>query len=263
MGVTDVDTMLMILGVSVDMEPDAMDYVTTEMIRGFNDLARTAVTNVTGGQTVRNPWPMIGGVASSTCQEGVDFIRPIYGQPGDVIVLTKPLGTQIAVNMFEWMRTAAKFNRVKNVLTIDEIVYSYKMAMTSMSYLNLDAAKLMRKYNAHGCTDVTGFGMLGHSGNLAKEQEQAVDLVIHTLPIIKNMIKVEKHLNNNWKLFMGRSAETSGGLMIMMTPEDAKSFIEEYKQISGHDAWIVGDVVEGSRKGVVTENPTLIDVQEW
>lgn len=263
MGVTDVDTMLMILGVSVDMEPDAMDYVTTEMIRGFNDLARTAVTNVTGGQTVRNPWPMIGGVASSTCQEGVDFIRPIYGQPGDVIVLTKPLGTQIAVNMFEWMRTAAKFNRVKDVLTIDEIVYSYKMAMTSMSYLNLDAAKLMRKYNAHGCTDVTGFGMLGHSGNLAKEQEQAVDLVIHTLPIIKNMIKVERHLNNNWKLFMGRSAETSGGLMIMMTPEDAKSFIEEYKQISGHDAWIVGDVVEGSRKGVVTENPTLIDVQEW
>ena len=263
MGVTDVDTMLMILGVSVDMEPEVMDYVTKEMIRGFNDLARTAVTNVTGGQTVRNPWPMIGGVASSTCREDIDFIRPVHGQPGDVIVLTKPLGTQIAVNMFEWMRTEAKFNRVKDILTVDEIVESYKMAMTSMSYLNLDAAKLMRKHHAHGCTDVTGFGMIGHSGNLAKEQELPVDLVIHTLPIIKHMIRVERHLNNNWKLFMGRSAETSGGLLIMMSAEDAKSFIEEYKQVSGHDAWIVGDVVEGTRQGIVKENPTLIEVQEW
>ena len=43
------------------------------------------MTNVTGGQTVRNPWPMIGGCASSTCREGEDFIRPIYGKEGDVI----------------------------------------------------------------------------------------------------------------------------------------------------------------------------------
>ena len=263
MGVTDVDTMLMILGVSVDMEPDVMDYVTKEMIRGFNDLARTAVTNVTGGQTVRNPWPMIGGVASSTCQEDVDFIRPVRGQPGDVLVLTKPLGTQPAVNVFEWMRTAAKFNRVKTILTIDEIVESYKMAMDSMAFLNLDAAKLMRKHHAHGCTDVTGFGILGHTSNLAKEQEQAIDLVVHTLPIIKHMIKAEKHMNNVWQLFSGLSAETSGGMLIMMTPEDAKNFIEEYKQVTGHDAWIVGDVVEGSRKGIVKDDPTLLEVNEW
>lgn len=82
MGVVDVDTMLMILGVSVDMDPVAMDYVTKELIRGFNDQARVAVTNVTGGQTVRNPWPMIGGVASSTCRENDDFIRPVHGQSG-------------------------------------------------------------------------------------------------------------------------------------------------------------------------------------
>lgn len=263
MGVVDIDTMLMILGVSVDMEPKAMDYITQELIRGFNDQARVAVTNVTGGQTVRNPWPMIGGVACSTCREDEDFIRPVHGQVGDVLVLTKPLGTQLAVNMFEWMRTAAKYNRVKDIITVDEIVAAYKMAMCSMSYLNLDASKLMWKYHAHGCTDVTGFGMLGHSDNLAKEQENEVDLVIHTLPIIKGMIKVERHLNDNWKLFYGRSAETSGGLLIMMTPEDAAKYIEEYKQISGHDAWIVGEVVEGTRRGIVKENPTLIEVEEW
>ena len=157
----------------------------------------------------------------------------------------------------------AKFNRVKDLLTVDEIIAAYKMAMTSMSTLNLDAAKLMRKYDAHGCTDVTGFGILGHANNLAQEQEDAVDLVIHTLPIIRSMAKVERHLNNQWKLFFGRSAETSGGLLIMMTPENAAAYVEEYKQVTGHDAWIVGEVTEGERRGIVKEDPTLIEVMEW
>ena len=274
MGVTEVDTMLMILGVSVDMEPNAMDYVTKEMIRGFNgfpyfccvdfsDQARVAVTNVTGGQTVRNPWPMIGGVASSTCREGEDFIRPIHGEPGDVIVLTKPLGTQLAVNMFEWLRTAAKFNRVKSILSVDDVVASYKLAMESMSTLNLDAARLMWRHNAHACTDVTGFGVTGHASNLAAEQEKAVDLVVESLPIIRNMARVETHLHNNWNLFQGRSAETSGGLMILMRPEDAQAYIEEYKAVTGHAAWVIGRVVEGQRRGYVVENPALIEVAEW
>lgn len=65
MGVTDVDTMLMILGVCREMSDKERDVVTTQMIRGFNDLARLAQTNVTGGQTVMNPWPIVGGVAMS------------------------------------------------------------------------------------------------------------------------------------------------------------------------------------------------------
>ena len=132
-----------------------------------------------------------------------------------------------------------------------------------MSFLNLEGAKLMRKYHSHGCTDVTGFGVLGHSNNLAQEQEEEVDLVIERLPIIKNMIKIEKHLNNNWNLFKGRSAETSGGLMIMMTKEDAENYIREYKEITGHDAWIIGKVVKGSRRGYVVDDPELIEVEDW
>ena len=77
------------------------------------------------------------------------------------------------------------------------------------------------------------------------------------------MIKVEKHLNNNWNLFKGRSAETSGGLMIMMSRENAEKYIQEYKEITGHDAWIIGKVMKGSRKGVVVENPTLLEVEDW
>jgi selenide, water dikinase len=65
MGVTEVDTMLMMLGVCRDMNDIERDVVTTQLIRGFNDLAREAHTNVTGGQTVMNPWPLVGGVAMS------------------------------------------------------------------------------------------------------------------------------------------------------------------------------------------------------
>lgn len=45
-----------------------------------------------------NPWPIIGGVANVVCNED-EYIRPNYGEAGDVIVLTKPLGTQVAVNL--------------------------------------------------------------------------------------------------------------------------------------------------------------------
>jgi selenide,water dikinase len=48
-----------------------------------------------------NPWPMIGGTANVTCFEN-EYQRVDRGQPGDVLVLTKPLGTQVAVNVHEW-----------------------------------------------------------------------------------------------------------------------------------------------------------------
>lgn len=63
MGVTDADTLLMILAVSLDMTSEERDAVATAMIRGFNDAAKEAGTNVTGGQSVQNPWPLIGGAA--------------------------------------------------------------------------------------------------------------------------------------------------------------------------------------------------------
>ena len=60
MGVTDVDTMLMLLIVSLDMEPADRDIVTAAMIRGFTACAAEVGTNVTGGQTVQGPWPTLG-----------------------------------------------------------------------------------------------------------------------------------------------------------------------------------------------------------
>lgn len=75
----------------------------------------------------------------------------------------------------------------------------------------LTAARLMHKYNAHGCTDVTGFGILGHAANLAKVQKNEVSFVIHNLPVIAKMTAVTRMFKNDaFGLLKGTSAETSG-----------------------------------------------------
>ena len=74
----------------------------------------------------------------------------------------------------------------------------------------LVAARLMHKYNAHGATDVTGFGLLGHAKNLARIQKNEVGFVIHNLPVIAKMAAVSKACGNLFGLLQGNSAETSG-----------------------------------------------------
>ena len=68
----------------------------------------------------------------------------------------------------------------------------------------------MHKYNAHGATDVTGFGLLGHAQNLARIQSAEISFVIHNLPIIAKMSAVSKACGNMFSLMSGQSAETSG-----------------------------------------------------
>ena len=67
-----------------------------------------------------NPWPIIGGVATSVCSED-EFINPIHLEIGDVVVLTKPLGTQPAVNAHQWKCLENQFwDRIKNIITPEE-----------------------------------------------------------------------------------------------------------------------------------------------
>ncbi|KAF4323073.1 hypothetical protein BBO99_00003526 [Phytophthora kernoviae] len=259
MGVTEVDTMLMILGVCRDMSETQRDIVTTQMIRGFNDLARQAQTNVTGGQTVMNPWPIVGGVAMSVRSES-QIIRPENAVVGDVIVLTKPLGTQVAVNVFQWKKKTERWLRVDKVVTPKDADVAFEMASESMSRLNLNAAKMMHKYGAHSATDVTGFGILAHARNQAKSQLGDVAFELHTLPIIKNMTKVNEAIGNSFKLLDGFAAETSGGLLLCLPAENADAYIRELRELDGKPAWIVGRVVAGSKDAHIVPNPKIIEV---
>jgi len=72
------------------------------------------------------------------------------------------------------------------------------------------AANVMMQYNAHGATDVSGYGLLGAAQALAKSQEQEVDFVIHNLPVIAKMFSVNKVVGDMFNLTKGLSPETSG-----------------------------------------------------
>ncbi|PRP80848.1 hypothetical protein PROFUN_11403 [Planoprotostelium fungivorum] len=250
MGVVDCDNLLMILAASNEMEKEERNISTRLMIQGFNDQAESAGTSVTGGQTVINPWPIIGGTASSVCSRG-EFITPDDAREGDVLVLTKPLGIQIAVNVHQWKNLPAKADKYQSVLqhiTEEEADQAYRNAVKSMSRLNKNAARLMHKYGAHAATDVTGFGILGHARNLAQNQKRSVDFHLHTLPILRGMAVVDEKVNS-WGLLRGVSAETSGGLFIALPSESVKSFCSELEQLDGSPVFIVvarGDDEKGN-----------------
>jgi len=264
MGIVDCDNMLMILAASIDMAKNEQDIVTRLMIEGFNDQAKFAGTAVTGGQTVKNPWPIIGGVATTVCKDQ-DFIMPENAKVGDVLVLTKPLGTQVAVNAHQWLRTRpASWQKVEDIITPEEAIRAYDVAGISMSRLNRNAAALMHKHGAHAATDVTGFGILGHGRNLAKNQKEALHFEIHTLPIIRSMRQVDERVQI-FSLLKGLSAETSGGLLVSIPADKAEGFCKELEEKDGHPAWIIGHVVKSDEDRsknscTILPNPSFIDV---
>ena len=100
--------------------------------------------------------------------------------------------------------------------------------MDSMARLNRIGARLMHKYNAHGATDVTGFGLLGHAQALARNQKNEVSFVIHNLPVIAKMAAVAKACGNMFQLLQGHSAETSGGLLICLPREQAAAYCKVF-----------------------------------
>lgn len=154
-GVEYCDFMLMLLAASRDMPANERNICTREMIRGFRDACDEAEVPITGGQTVLNPWPIIGGVATSIVAEG-EFVKSDGAQVGDVLVLTKPLGTQIAANVHQWRREEHRFWTKcleKEILTEQEAEDMMHQAVLSMARLNRNGGRIMRKYDGHACTD--------------------------------------------------------------------------------------------------------------
>ena len=259
-GVVEIDTVLMILGVSVDMDEPTRDVVAVELMRGFNDAVGESGASVTGGQTVKNPWPMVGGVATATVGEG-EMVRPGGARPGDVLVLTKPLGTQVAVNLWQW-RGEVTENGKRNwpkvhprvVAGVEEAGAVYDAACHYMGRLNKRGAVAMHRHGARAATDVTGFGLLGHATNLALHTKIPVLLQFHTLPCISLCVAVDEAIGGAFGLLRGVSAETSGGLLVALpSREAAEAFCAELEGV-GEPAWIVGQVVsppEGEKSGAV------------
>jgi selenide, water dikinase len=99
----------------------------------------------------------------------------------------------------------------------------------------------MHRHGAHAATDVTGFGILGHARNLALAQTADVCLRIDRLVVYKDTPLLAKEMPV-FKLLEGYSAETSGGLLVCVPPENADAFVADMCAHSG-PAWRVGEVV--------------------
>ncbi len=104
---------------------------------------------------------------------------PNHAVPGDKIILTKPLGTRFAINAMQWIKTSPeKKDKILTEVSQSNLVDAYYKAENNMATLSLVGAQLLRKYKAHACTDVTGFGILGHAHYLAQAQKKNVKFII-------------------------------------------------------------------------------------
>mmetsp|Transcript_18376 Transcript_18376/g.33023 ORF Transcript_18376/g.33023 Transcript_18376/m.33023 type:complete len:253 (-) Transcript_18376:4349-5107(-) len=252
----------MILAASTKMQEPERGIVTREMMKGFNDIADKAGTLVTGGQSIQNPWPIIGGTAMTNCDAG-EFIRPCGAVPGDILVLTKPLGTQVAVNLYEWLRSKPQiFERLNPQPSAAEVLKIYNSSCKSMSTLNRIAAQLMHDFGAHAATDVTGFGILGHASNLARAQHAAVKFIIRVMPCIAGTPGFSTKIFN-FKLIDGFSAETSGGLFIALPRDNVEAFLARLLEETGSPGWIIGEVTEGERTAEIAADFEVLEVVDW
>ncbi|KAK9758703.1 AIR synthase related protein, C-terminal domain [Popillia japonica] len=259
-GCTKIDSLTLIISLSENMTEREQNTVMPLIMNGFRQNAESAGLIFNLNSAVHNPWCIIGGTATAVCS-ATEYINPLEAVAGQVLVLTKPLGAQIACNANRWCEKKERWEKLSKVTALTEIQTAYKCAVSSMIRLNKHAAELMHKYKAKAATDVTGFGILGHARNLAAYQKNKIKFVITALPVIKNVMKMAAVMGVREKFLKGTTPETSGGLLISMDEDVAGEYCNELKSIEGWDCWIVGKVVEGENEAIVVENPNIIEVE--
>ena len=137
-----------------------------EVLRGGYDAAYEAGAIITGGHTIRGAEP-IYGLAVSGFVHPKKVLTNSNARPGDVLILTKPLGIGI-------LTTAAKAE-LADKATLDKIY-------AQMATLNKAARDIMVTYPVHSCTDVTGFSLLGHSFEMAQGSSCTLHIQVDAVP---------------------------------------------------------------------------------
>lgn len=146
------------------------------------------------------------------------------------------------------------------IITTEQAETMMHEAVCSMARLNKNGGRLMLKYQASAATDVTGFGILGHAQNLADNQVAEVGIELHTLPCIAGTKAVNDTVFN-FRLSVGYSAETSGGLMVCLPPDQANGYMQELQELDGSPAWIIGTVIASKeRKARIVDDCQFLEV---
>lgn len=219
-----------------------------EILKGGASKVLEAGAVVVGGHSVDDNEPKYGLSVTGTVNP--DKVLKNYGsKPGEIVILTKPLGTGII--------NAA----IKGEIASEN---AYKSAVEVMTTLNKYAAEIVTKYPISACTDVTGFGLMGHGYEMASGSNVTLRLYQKRIPYIKeakeyaaiglvpagtynnkNYISGKYSLNNvdSWMEDILFDPQTSGGLLITCKEEYGLSIMEELKKLSLKSA-IIGEVIE-------------------
>jgi selenide, water dikinase len=222
-----------------------------EIVRGGGDVALEAGIAVIGGHSVDDPEPKFGMCVIGDAQPS-QIVRNSGARIGDVLVLTKPIGTGI-------IATA-----VKRGTATEDVV---RLAVDSMTTLNRGAAEAMLRVGVSAATDVTGFGLIGHLHNLLRASGVAAELRAGAVPLLPGAAELaatgcipggtRRNLADStpyvhWpdtftelQRLLLCDAQTSGGLLIAVAPDRATMLIAELRAELTPIAEIVGDVVDG------------------
>ena len=238
-GVTEVDSILMIAGVCTRIPELFRDVVYSELFRGFVACCTAAGSRCHGGQTIFTAEVLLGGSISAVIPRS-SLLSIKAAVADDILILTKPLGTQLAANLAIWVRDEAlwqtKLAQSPDFAKFDAIAV-VQAAETSMMRLNRQAALAAKLAQSHASTDVTGFGLLGHARNLLEVQTAHVDFVITRLPVFRGLLKLNFALLDRVK--SGLAPETSGGLLLALAPAKLAEFAAG---MGNEPFWVIGRV---------------------
>jgi selenide, water dikinase len=222
------------------------------MLKGFGDFCHEMNAPVVGGHTIRNPWPIIGGAATGVSDpEKIVYTRG--AKVGDRLFLTKPLGIAPAMAAYRFRKEEEGKELLKEV-PADLVEAAVSEAISGMIESNKPVAEAMQKVPVHAATDVTGFGLKGHAGNMAMLSK--VDILIDQLAVIKGTPVLAELFG--YPLLQGEAKETAGGILISVAKDKVDELLDELdKRKVRH--WEVGHVAKGEGKVLVPKNVKVIE----
>ena len=229
-----------------------------QILRGGYDAAYDAGAIITGGHTIRGAEP-IYGLAVSGFVHPKKVLTNSNARPGDVLILTKPLGVGI-------ITTGAKADMVDQAVM--ERIYN------QMATLNKTARDIMVQYDVHSCTDVTGFALLGHSFEMAQGSNCTIHIQAENVPYHPEALELASmgfipagaYRNREYAQAgvavhgnISRAMEdilydpqTSGGLLFAIAAKEAESCLSQLRR-SIPEAAIIGYVTEKEDGYIILE----------
>jgi selenide,water dikinase len=232
--------------------------VLRDILRGGIDKLREAGVVLLGGHSVDDP-ELKYGISVTGTVHPKRLLTKGGAKPGDQLILTKPIGTGI-------INTAAK-GRMASEQVIETVA-------RSMAALNKPASEVMLQVGVNACTDITGFGLLGHACEMIQHSQIGLKIRSVSVPIFPEtlglarmgMIPGGTYRNKEFRSNMVDSAgigdvmldilfdpQTSGGLFISVGPDKAGLLLAKLKEASVTDAAIVGEVVSHPEQRIVVE----------